>query len=74
MAIKFDMSKAFDQVEWAFLSNVMLKLDFQQHWVDLIMRCVQLGPFFFSVNGVPRGHIISRRGVGHGGPLFPFLF
>jgi len=48
MAIKFDMSKAYDQVEWGFLSNVMLKLDFRQHWVDLIVRSVQLAPFFFS--------------------------
>ena len=38
MAMKLDMSKAYDRVEWCFLEQILLKLGFQESWVDLIME------------------------------------
>lgn len=39
-AIKLDMHKVCDWVEWPFLKGIMLELGFQKTWVDFIMQCV----------------------------------
>lgn len=35
MALKLDMSEAYDRVEWVFLDYVMRKLGFCKKWVKL---------------------------------------
>ena len=39
-AVKLDMYKAYDRVEWIFLENMMRKLSFQERWISLMMACV----------------------------------
>jgi hypothetical protein len=39
-AVKLDMAKAYDRVEWQYLRRIMLQLGFREEWVNLIMKCV----------------------------------
>ena len=68
IAIKLDMSKVYACVEWPFLTNVMLRIGFNQWSVELIVRCVRTASLSFLVNGVPRGHILLTEGFGKGTP------
>ena len=40
MALKLDMRKAYDRVEWDFLEAIMTRIGFAGRWVDLLMTCV----------------------------------
>ncbi|XP_030959156.1 uncharacterized protein LOC115981112 [Quercus lobata] len=40
VALKMDMSKANDRVEWIFLEKIILKMGFQASWVAMIMECI----------------------------------
>jgi hypothetical protein len=50
-AVKLDMAKAYDRVEWQYLSRIMLQLGFREEWVNLIMKCVESVSLSVRVNG-----------------------
>ena len=46
VALKLDVSKVYNRVEWNFFKHTMLKLGFSVKWVDLIMHCITTTFFF----------------------------
>lgn len=74
VALKLDMSKAYDRVEWKFFENMMRRLGFVDPWIKLIMECTTSVSYRIKVNGELSTSFIPERGLQQGDPLSSYLF
>lgn len=73
-AIKLDMMKAYDRVEWDYLEGVMKRLGFVESFVNTVMRCVTSVEFLVRDNGNLSRPFRPTRGIRLGDPISPYLF
>lgn len=74
VALKLDISKAYERVEWNFLNYTMQRLGLSTKWESLIMRCRSTSSFFVLINGEAKGLIHPQRELWQDCSLSPYSF
>ncbi|CAN1177469.1 LINE-1 reverse transcriptase homolog [Linum perenne] len=73
-AMKVDLMKAFDSVEWKFVLNTLRAMQVPQQFVSWIEVCFQSTMLSININGTLKGYFPARRGLRQGDPISPYLF
>ena len=74
LALKLDVSKAYDRVERPFIQSIMQRLGFPGKCIDRVMSYVTTSSFSILINGKPYGNVLPSRGIQQGDPISPYLF
>ncbi|KAL0013744.1 hypothetical protein SO802_000813 [Lithocarpus litseifolius] len=74
MALKVDLEKAYDKLEWSFLRGMLIRANLPADMTDIIMSCVSTVSTSILVNGEALDPIYPSREIRQGEPLSLYLF
>ena len=74
MAIKIDLEKAYDRLEWSFVYKILHAFHFPQNIIKPIMSYVSSTSISILVNGGKLDSFAPSHGIRQGDPLSPYLF
>ena len=72
--LKIDLRKAYDTLEWDFIKDMLISLNFPSHIINIVMTCISTAEFSFILNGSPMPLFKSKRGIRQGDPMSPLIF
>ena len=74
MAIKLDLEKAYDRLEWNFIHKVLRAFHFPPKLTWIIMSYITSTNIYILVNGGMLNSFETSRGIRQGDPLSPYIF
>ncbi|XP_074361988.1 uncharacterized protein LOC141702189 [Apium graveolens] len=73
-AIKLDIHKAFDSLNWDFIFNALRAMNFPHKFIAWLRVCVTSTMFSVKLNGSLEGYFKGLSGLRQGDSISPFLF
>ena len=61
--LKIDLCKAYDTMDWSFLKDMMVALNFPLHFIHIVMSCISSTSYVLMINGCPVEPIKAKRGL-----------
>ncbi|KAK2655055.1 hypothetical protein Ddye_008107 [Dipteronia dyeriana] len=74
LALKVDLMKDFDMVDWSFLLETLAAFHFAPKIITWIKACLTTPKFSISINGELGGFFSGKRGIWQGDLMSPYLF
>ncbi|KAJ0436408.1 putative RNA-directed DNA polymerase [Helianthus annuus] len=72
--LKIDFEKAYDNINWNFLFDILRQMGFPGKWCLWIKGVVSSARASVLVNGSPTFEFNCQKGMRQGDPISPFLF
>jgi len=63
MALKIDLEKAYDKLEWSFIRVMLMRANLFMDIIDIIMSCVSTVSTSILFNGEAFDPILPSRGI-----------
>ena len=74
MALKIDLEKAYDKLEWGFIRSMLIRYNFPDNLNDIIMSCISSVSTSLLFNGGSLESFKPSRGIRQGDSLSPYIF